>query len=342
LQRVAPDYPDDADNEDEEISAADQSDFYADEFSEHDDASLEYAEDPEENDYRAHTDATEAADETCANGEDEPDEQELAGDPGEQRQDPRLDSVAEFEAGLDEFSMTAGERIGHDNPADNQTEQAGLFDATEDSTEAEPEPKRRSLFSAFRRKLKSAATNKRISEVRDFPADFEEPIEASERTFDDSMDEDELAPIEPAEVVVINVMAREGNVFTGDDLLQVLNTSGLKFGDMDIFHQRQDNDSRGPVLFSVANILNPGTFDLNSMEEFTTLGISLFLALPAPTNNLEAFEQMLNVAQQICAALDGELRDDNRNIMTEQTLEHYRQRIRDFELRRLKAAGSHG
>lgn len=78
------------------------------------------------------------------------------------------------------------------------------------------------------------------------------------------------------------------------------------------------------------------------MEEFSTLGISLFLALPTPINNLEAFKQMLQVAQLIREALDGELKDDHRNVMTAQTIEHYRQRIRDFELRRLKAAGSRG
>ena len=49
---------------------------------------------------------------------------------------------------------------------------------------------------------------------------------------------------------------------------------------------------------------------------------------------------MLEVAQQVRGALDGELKDDHRSIMTAQTIEHYRQRIRDFELRQLKAAGS--
>jgi cell division protein ZipA len=147
---------------------------------------------------------------------------------------------------------------------------------------------------------------------------------------------------EASEVLVINVMAREGRVFAGSDLLQVLITSGLKFGDMNIFHKRLSNDSTGPIIFSVANALNPGVFDLNKMEQFTTLGISLFLALPTPINNLDGFEQMLDTAQQIRGALDGELKDDHRNGMTAQTIEHYRQRVRDFELRRLKTAGARG
>ena len=142
-----------------------------------------------------------------------------------------------------------------------------------------------------------------------------------------------------SEVIVLNVVARGGREFRGDDLLEVLITSGLKFGEMNIFHQRFRGTNNGPVIFSVANILNPGTFDLISIHEFSTVGVSLFLALPSPINNLEAFDLMLGVAQRIQEELDGELKDDHRNVMTAQTIEHYRQRIRDFELRQLKAAG---
>ncbi|MGB1401995.1 MAG: cell division protein ZipA, partial [Pseudohongiellaceae bacterium] len=149
------------------------------------------------------------------------------------------------------------------------------------------------------------------------------------------------APVaQPAEVLVCNVMAREGSELHGDDLLEALITSGLKFGEMNIFHKRFRGTSNGPVIFSVANILNPGTFDLNAMAEFRTIGVSLFLALPSPINNLEAFEQMLDVAIHLKESLDGELKDDHRNVMTAQTIEHYRQRIRDFELRQLRAAGN--
>ena len=145
---------------------------------------------------------------------------------------------------------------------------------------------------------------------------------------------------QPAEVMVCNVMAREGSELHGDDLLEALTTSGLKFGEMNIFHKRFRGTTNGPVIFSVANILTPGTFDLNAMTEFRTIGVSLFLALPSPINNLEAFEQMLDVATHLKESLDGELKDDHRNVMTAQTIEHYRQRIRDFELRQLRAAGN--
>ena len=148
--------------------------------------------------------------------------------------------------------------------------------------------------------------------------------------------------LERSEVLVLNVVAKDGRVFAGDDLLEVLITSGLKFGDMNIFHKRLSKEHQDMVIYSVANMLNPGTFDLNNMDDFTTLGISFFLALPTAINNLDAFEQMLGVAQEIRDTLDGDLKDDHRNGMTGQTIEHYRQRIRDFELCRLKAVAARG
>ena len=67
------------------------------------------------------------------------------------------------------------------------------------------------------------------------------------------------APVaQPAEALVCNVMAREGFELHGDDLLEALITSGMKFGEMNIFHKRFRGTTNGPVIFSVANILNPG------------------------------------------------------------------------------------
>lgn len=276
----------------------------------------------------------------------------------EEAEQPVFDPTNE----LDDFSMTAGERIGFNAQA---LEESGLFDEEDEAPAEAVKPKRRSLFSFFERKPKLPEA---VEEVRPEPEaapepepvpqpEIQEPVGVTESLpfADEEIVEpvDELEQVraaqapepvqesmEPSEVIVINVMARNGRVFAGDDLLHLLITSGLKFGDMNIFHKRLSNDSQGAIIFSVANILNPGTFDLNNMEEFTTLGISLFLALPSPINNLDAFEQMLDVAQQIRGTLDGELKDDHRNGMTAQTIEHYRQRIRDFELLRLKTAGA--
>ncbi len=145
-----------------------------------------------------------------------------------------------------------------------------------------------------------------------------------------------------SEVLVINVTAKKGRLLMGDRLMPLLLSLGLKFGDMKIFNKRVGDKANGDILFNVANMLNPGTFDLNEMERFNTIGVTLFLALPTSINNLDAFNQMLETAQELVQSLDGELRDDQRNMMTAQTIEHYRQRVRDFELQRLRARAAAG
>ena len=259
-------------------------------------------------------------------------------------QDPALGTEAQFESKLDEFSMTAGVRIGDITVTADERQQSSLFDEPAQAQEEPDEkPKRRSLFAAFTRKKDSPPPEPEESKVPEAVVVTlaEEPVE-TEAVPQAEHTEAPQETMQPSEVVVINVMARENHAFVGHDLLQVLITAGLKFGEMSIFHQRFGNDDNGPVVFSIANILNPGTFDLNNMDSFSTLGISLFLTLPAAIDNQDAFEQMLTVAQQVRAALDGELKDDHRNVMTAQTTEHYRQRIRDFELRQLKSASSRG
>ncbi|MDP2128915.1 MAG: cell division protein ZipA [Pseudohongiella sp.] len=138
-----------------------------------------------------------------------------------------------------------------------------------------------------------------------------------------------------SQVLVINVMARPNSSINGDELLPALLAAGLRFGDMSIFHRHADRRG-GPVLFSVANALNPGTFDLNEISNFSTQGVTFFMTLPNVANNMLAFEQMLATARHVQSALDADLKDDNRSVMTAQTVEHYRQRIRDFELQQLK------
>jgi cell division protein ZipA len=144
----------------------------------------------------------------------------------------------------------------------------------------------------------------------------------------------EEAPSSLSEVLVINVKSTQNRMMQGGDLLAVVLENGLRYGEMDIFHYHADEDGEGPVLFSMASMLKPGTFDLKTIDSFSTVGITLFLTLPVFDNkNMAAFEIMLSTAKNIAAALGAELNDDQRSIMTAQTMEHYRERIRDFARR---------
>jgi cell division protein ZipA len=145
----------------------------------------------------------------------------------------------------------------------------------------------------------------------------------------------EKQPAEPEEVLIINVMAHKGEMFNGGDLLDIILKCGMRYGSMDIFHRHSDTKGEGALLFSMANMVKPGTFDLDAMDEFETPGVSLFMTLPINADSMQSFDLMADTARAIAETLGGELKDEQRSVMTRQTLEHCRQRIRDFERMRL-------
>jgi cell division protein ZipA len=136
---------------------------------------------------------------------------------------------------------------------------------------------------------------------------------------------------EAREVIVINVLAKGGEDFKGPALKKLFEACGLEHGDMDIYHRHEASDTSSPVQFSVANAVEPGTFKPGDMPALATPGISFFMSMPGPTSALQAFEFMLETAQAVVRNLGGELKDERRSVMTPQTIEHCRQRIREFE-----------
>ncbi len=136
---------------------------------------------------------------------------------------------------------------------------------------------------------------------------------------------------EAREVIVINVLAKTSEDFKGPALKKLFEACGLEHGDMDIYHRHEESDTTSPVQFSVANAVEPGTFKPGDMPALSTPGISFFMSMPGPSNAMQAFEFMLETAQCVVSNLGGELKDERRSVMTPQTIEHCRQRIREFE-----------
>ncbi len=151
---------------------------------------------------------------------------------------------------------------------------------------------------------------------------------------DEEMDEDEEHE-QAHEVIIINVMAKSETQIEGKDLLKILLKQGMRLGEMSIFHRHADTSGKGPVMFSMANMLKPGTFSMSEMEDFTTPGVSFFMQIPNNLGNMHCFDEMLSTAEALQNELDVLLKDEDRSVFTRQTIEHSRQRIRDFELEML-------
>lgn len=139
------------------------------------------------------------------------------------------------------------------------------------------------------------------------------------------------------EVIVVNVMAKD-EPFKGADLLHILLACDCRFGEMSIFHRYEDASGEGSVQFSVVNSVEPGIFNLDDIDNFTTPGVCFFVTVPGPQNPIQAFDYMVETAQCLLKNLNGELRDETHSVMTSQTIEHCRQRIRDIERKQLTHA----
>jgi len=136
-------------------------------------------------------------------------------------------------------------------------------------------------------------------------------------------------------VFVINIMAREGKSIAGAELLQELSAFGFKFGAMDIFHRHVDAAGKGAVIFSLANMVKPGVFELDTMEQFESPGVSLFMMFPCAGEASHNYSLMLSAAERIAEGVDGLLMDASRNPLTEDAIEQEQAFIRKLESRSL-------
>ena len=164
--------------------------------------------------------------------------------------------------------------------------------------------------------------NTRIDEMPSAePAPDTETQAAQPDTADDGM----------PEVLVLNVHCAGNEPFVGTRLFDSMQQNGLLYGEMNIFHRHADLSGTGKVLFSVANMMQPGTLEHDDPDTFTTKGISFFMTLPCFGDPEHNFKLMLRTAQQIADDMGGNVLDDGRNLMTPDRLEKYRQQIKNFK-----------
>ena len=131
---------------------------------------------------------------------------------------------------------------------------------------------------------------------------------------------------ESPEVLIIHLMTAKDQVCNGQLLLDTSVSLGLRYGNMKIFHRHTSSDGSGPVLFSMANLLKPGTFDLNTIAQQEMIGVTLFMAPSELDKPTEIFDLMLEIAEKMAKKLQLNIMDETRSSMTKQTIDHYRHR----------------
>ena len=138
----------------------------------------------------------------------------------------------------------------------------------------------------------------------------------------------------PDKIVSLYLLARDNHMINGAELLQATVSTGMEFGDMNIFHRVVDGSER--PLFSLANAAKPGHFERDEWNTFETGGLVLFLTLPGPVQALNAWDAMLATARRIGEILHAELLDGERSPFTRQREAQIREEMRDYDRRKAK------
>lgn len=143
-------------------------------------------------------------------------------------------------------------------------------------------------------------------------------------------------PADFEKIVSLYVAARPGGTIHGADLVVAAEKAGLAYGAMSIFHRSADGRPGQPPIFSVANMVKPGSFDLRDLEALETPGLSFFMTLPGPLSGLDAWDAMLPAAQRMAELLDAVVLDDRRNALGRQRVAHIRDELRAWDRQREK------
>ncbi|NOH99349.1 cell division protein ZipA [Vibrio sp. 99-70-13A1] len=163
--------------------------------------------------------------------------------------------------------------------------------------------------------------------VRTSPVNENQVSDFEESAIQESVTKDEEPELE---VIVLNVHCAGEAPFIGTELFRSMENNGLTYGEMAIYHCYAGNSDSPKVIFSVANMMQPGTLEHDNRADFSTKGISFFMTLPCFGEADQNFNVMLRAAQKIADDMGGNVLDESRNLMTPNRLSDYRKQIRDF------------
>lgn len=176
-----------------------------------------------------------------------------------------------------------------------------------------------------------------IVESNDEPVNPDEKLEIKTDT-DEKLEENEKkltkqSRPEPELIVALFVLPNHEEGFLGTDIFTVLQDQNMSYGKMEIFHHYGVGEIKVKhSIFSVANILNPGTFNPKEMDTFRSAGLVFFMQLPGAFGGRVAFELMLNTAKRVAESLEGTLTDERQYILDQEMIEGFREKITQFEL----------
>ena len=174
-------------------------------------------------------------------------------------------------------------------------------------------------------------------QVQQAPAEIDELDELEAPEMVETFDEQQSAEKEPqapvaSDFIIVHIQMPEGLNMEGSKLLPAVNTLGFKYSEEGFFNRHLDPAGHGPVLFRLVNMYNPGTFDIDNMEQFSTAGVSLFMTLPCDGDGLAAFNMLHSAAKKLADEFGATILDSQREEMTVDSVRNYVEKVRSFSV----------
>lgn len=124
------------------------------------------------------------------------------------------------------------------------------------------------------------------------------------------------------ELIVLHIISRGKEYIEGSAILHAASKLEMTFSTMQVFHHYGIGEmKKDEALFSLANMMEPGDFDLENIDRLTTPGLVIFMTLPTVIDDQVVFELMLNTAQRLAAFLGADVCDENRALINEKKIE---------------------
>jgi len=167
----------------------------------------------------------------------------------------------------------------------------------------------------------------------------EPPSDQSELELEPPAVSDERGPVRPKSPVVLSLhITPRAGAFAGEAIARATGRCGIEPGEMDIFHYYADAESREHPVFSMANMVKPGTFPFGDMAEFESPGLTMFSQVEGASDDPSRLEAMLTAAHCLADQLKAEIRNETRELLTPEAEECLRDRVHELMAWRLTDA----
>lgn len=204
------------------------------------------------------------------------------------------------------------------------------------------------LLLMFRRlffgKKSSIEINKKVNsrELFEPVQTSEEKIDKNQSSIDEEISDDYDKSIESdnydsvfksnekTDLITIHLEAEE-NVFEYEPLIHFLKNSDFDFSDEGGWFKINLEEENN---FLFVNGLNPGKFSLEE-DIISTNVMTLIYSMRPKTNSVNALAELIKFSELVAKQFSSQILDYDRNVLTQQMVEHYSQMAEEFDLNNL-------